>query len=169
MPGPLPNVNVSTTFVGAGNAAGLFPVITPAPTPSPGPGNTNPAAERSVSPAGRAVDVFTSAPATPALGLIALVVAFLLVMTRLSVRRRRKDATGFLPEITPAPTPSPGPGPGNTNPAAERSVSPAGRAEDVASAPATPALGLIALVVAFLLVMTRLFVRRRINRRERGA
>jgi len=87
MPGPLPNVNVSTTFVGAGNAAGLFPVITPAPTPSPGPGNTNPAAERSVSPAGRAADV-ASAPATPTLGLIALVTAFLLLMTRLFVRRR---------------------------------------------------------------------------------
>jgi hypothetical protein len=91
MPGPVPNVNVSTTFVGAGNAAGLFPEITPAPTatPSPGPGNTNPVAERSVSPAGRALDVFTSAPATPALGLIALAAAFLLVMTRLFVRRRK--------------------------------------------------------------------------------
>jgi len=88
MPGPLANVNVSTTFVGAGNAAGLFPVITPAPTPSPGPGNTNPVAERNVSPAGRAVDVFTNGPATPTLGLIALVTAFLLVMTRLFVRRR---------------------------------------------------------------------------------
>jgi hypothetical protein len=37
------------------------------------------------------------------------------------------------------------------------------------SGPATPTLGFIALVTAFLLVMTRLFVRRRINRRERGA
>jgi hypothetical protein len=169
MPGPVPNVNVSTTFVGAGNAAGLFPEITPAPTPSPGPGNTNPAAERSVSPAGRALDVFSSAPATPALGLIALVIAFLLLMTRLSVRRRKKDAAGLFPEITPAPTPSPGPE--GTNPAAERSASPAGQAADgFTSAPATPALGLIALAAAaFLLVMTRLFVRRRKNRRGPAA
>jgi hypothetical protein len=88
MPGPIPDVNVSTTFVGAGNAAGLFPVITAAPTPSPGPAGTNPAAERGFSPAGRAVDVVTSAPATPVLGLIALVIAFLLAMARLSGRRR---------------------------------------------------------------------------------
>jgi hypothetical protein len=168
MPGPVPNVNVSTTFVGAGNAAGLFPEITPAPTPSPGPANTNPVAGSSVSPAGRALDVFTSAPATPALGLIALVIAFLLLMTRLSVRRRKKDAAGLFSEITPAPAPSPGPE--GTNPAGERSASPAGQAADVfTSAPATPALGLIALAAAFLLVMTRLFVRRRKNRRGPGA
>jgi len=86
MPGPIPNV--STTFVGAGNAAGLFPEITPAPTPSPAPEGTNPAAERSVNPAGQAFGVVTNAPAASALGLIALVVAFLLVMTRLFVRRR---------------------------------------------------------------------------------
>jgi F0F1-type ATP synthase membrane subunit c/vacuolar-type H+-ATPase subunit K len=104
----------------------------------------------------------------PALGLIALVVAFLLLMTRLSVRRRKKDAAGLFPEITPAPTPSPGPE--GTNPAAERSASPAGQAADgFTGAPATPALGLIALAAAFLLVMTRLFVRRRKNRRGPGA
>ena len=166
MPGPIPNV--TTTFVGAGNAAGLFPEITPAPTPSPGPAGTNPAAAPSANPAGQALGIVTSAPVASALGLIALAVAFLLVMTRLSVRRRKKDAAGLSPEITPAPTPSPGPE--GTNPAAERSVSPAGQAADVfTSAPARPALGLIALVVAFLLVMTRLFVRRRTNRRGPGA
>jgi hypothetical protein len=164
MPGPIPNVNVSSSFVGAGNAAGLFPEITPPPTPSPGPEGTNPAAERSVSPAGQAVGIVTSAPATSALGLIALVVAFLLVITRLPARRRKKDVAGLFPEVTPVPTPSPGPE--GTNPAAERSVSPAGQAADVfTSTSATPALGLIALVVAFLLVMARLFVRRRTNRR----
>jgi hypothetical protein len=163
-----PGPNLSTTLVGAGNAAGLFPVITAAPTPSPGPAGTNPAAERSVSPAGQAVGVVTSAPATPVLALIALGVAFLLAMTRLSVRRRRKDTARVVPQITPAPTPSPGPA--STNPAAERNVSPAGRAEDVStSASATPVLGLIALGVAFLLVTTRLFARRRRNRRGPGA
>ena len=87
MPGPLPDPNV-ITVVGAGNAAGLFPEITPAPTPSPGPGSTSPAAQRSVSPAGRAVEVFTSAPATPVLGIIAMAAGFLLMMILLSVRRR---------------------------------------------------------------------------------
>jgi len=84
MPGPIPNV--STTFVGAGNAAGLFPEITPAPTPSPG--RTGPAAQRSVSPAGRAEEIFTSAPATPVVGIIAMAVGFLLMMILLAVRRR---------------------------------------------------------------------------------
>jgi hypothetical protein len=89
MPGPIPDLNPSTIVVGAGNAAGLFPEITPAPTPSPGPGSTSPAAaERGAGSAGRAVDVITSAPATSILGLIALAVAFLLVMTGRYPRRR---------------------------------------------------------------------------------
>jgi hypothetical protein len=45
-------------------------------------------AERRISDAGRVVDVFTGAPATPVLALVALVIAFLLMMTRLSARRR---------------------------------------------------------------------------------
>ena len=139
MPGPIPNVNVSTTFVGAGNAAGLFPEITPAPTPSPGPEGTNPAAERSVSPAGQALGIVTSAPATSALGLIALVVAFLLVITRLPVRRRKKDVAGLFPEITPAPTPSPGPEGTNRQPAQRQ---PGRAAADVfTSTSATPGTG----------------------------
>jgi hypothetical protein len=89
MPGPIPGPNV-TTVVGAGNAAGLFPVITPAPTASPGPPGTDPAAERNFSPAGRAGGIVTSTPAAPVLGLIALVVAFVLAMTRRSLYRRKK-------------------------------------------------------------------------------
>jgi hypothetical protein len=110
------------------------------------------------------VGIVTSAPVASALGLVALAVAFLLMMTRLSVRTRKKDSAGLPGEITPAPTPSPGPE--GISPAAERSASPAGQAADVfTSAPARPTLGLIALVVGFLLVMTRLFVRRRTTRR----
>jgi hypothetical protein len=85
MPGPLLDPNV-ITIVGAGNAAGLFPEITPAPTPSPG--GTSPAAERSVSPAGRAQEIITSAPATPMAGIIVMAVGFLLMMILLAVRRR---------------------------------------------------------------------------------
>jgi hypothetical protein len=166
----MPGSNLSTTLVGAGNAAGLFPVITPTPTPSPGPAGTNPAAENTVSPAGRAVDVVTDAPATPVLALIGLAVAFLLVMTRLSGRGRRKRPARVVPQITPTPAPIPSPAPAGTDPAAEHNVSPAGRAEDIsAGAPATPVLGLIALGVAFLLVTTRLFARRRRARRGPGA
>jgi hypothetical protein len=162
----MPGSNLSTTLVGAGNAAGLFPVITPAPAPSPGPVGTDPVAEHSVSPAGQAVDVVTSAPATPVLALIGLAVAFLLAMSRLSVRRRRKHIAGPFPQITPAaPIPTPA-GLAGTNPAAEHNASPAGQAVDVsAGAPATPVLGLIALGVAVLLVTTRLFARRGRNRR----
>jgi hypothetical protein len=165
----MPGSNLSTTVVGAGNAAGLFPVIAPSPTPSPGPAGTNPAAEHDVSPAGQAVDVVT-APATTVLALIGLAVAFLLAMTRVSVRRRRKPPAGVVPPITPDPIPTPGPGPVATNPAAEHDVSPAGRAEDVVTgAPGPPVLGLIALGIAFLLVTTRLFARRRRDRRGPGA
>jgi hypothetical protein len=90
------------------------------------------------------------------------------VMTRLPGRRRKKGAAALRPEITPAPIPSPAPE--GTDPAAERSVSPAGQAADVFTrAPARRALGLIALVVAFLLVVTRLFVRRRTSKRGPGA
>jgi len=161
----MPGSNLSTTLVGAGNAAGLFPVITPAPAPSPGPVGTDPVAEHGVSPAGQAVDVVTSAPATPVLALIGLVVAFLLMMTRRSARRRRKHPAGPFPEITP-PAPGPSPGLAGPNPAAEHNVSPAGQAADVsAGAPVTPVLGLIALGVAVLLVTSRLFARRRRNRR----
>jgi hypothetical protein len=113
---------------------------------------------------GQALGVVTSTPATPLLGLIALMIAFLLLMSRVSVRRRKKDSAGLVPEIAPAPTPSMGPD--GASPAADRSARPAGQAAGiVTSAPATPALGLIALVGAILLVMTRLFVRRRTSRR----
>jgi hypothetical protein len=117
---------------------------------------------------GQALGVATSAPATPILGLVALMIAFLLVMTRRSMRTRKKDAAGLIPEITPAPIPSLGPD--GTSPAAERSVSPAEQpAGVVTSAPAMPGPELIALVAASLLVIARLFMRRQANRRGPGA
>lgn len=105
IPGPIPDLNVaSTTVIGAGNAASLFPEITPAPIPSPAaaspppaspaPASNAPAAEGSTSPAGRVADAFARASGAPrlaaqVLGLIALALAFLLTVTRLSVRRRK--------------------------------------------------------------------------------
>ena len=79
-------------FVGAGNAAGLFPAITPSPGASPGPSasasaspskqNTAPAAD--ASPVSLGTPVFTAQVA----GLIALGLAIMLTVTRLSVRKR---------------------------------------------------------------------------------
>jgi hypothetical protein len=83
-------------FVGAGNAAGLFPSIapshgaSPAPTTSaqepaqvkPSKRNTAPAAD--ASPVSLGTPVFTAQVA----GLIALGLAIMLTVTRLSVRRR---------------------------------------------------------------------------------
>jgi len=94
LPGPIPDPNAtSTTVISAGNASGLFPEITPGPAPSPAPASHLPAPGRSANPAGRAADASTTAPGTPVLtaqvlGLIALALAFLLAMTRLSLRRR---------------------------------------------------------------------------------
>ena len=74
--------------IAAGNASALFPEITPAA------GSTAPA-ERGASQAGQMADAVTGTPGTAVLtaqvlGLIALVVAFLLAMARLSRRRRSK-------------------------------------------------------------------------------
>jgi hypothetical protein len=82
-------------FIGAGNAANLFPTIGPSPGASPGPTaaaasaqptkqNTGPVSE--ASPAALGTPVFTAQVA----GLIALGVAIMLTVTRLSVRRRSK-------------------------------------------------------------------------------
>jgi hypothetical protein len=94
--GPIPALNgEASMFIGAGNAANLFPAIGPSPGASPGPGaaatatqpdkrNTGPVSE--ASPVSAATPVFTAQVA----GLIALGVAIMLTVTRLSVRRRSK-------------------------------------------------------------------------------
>ena len=80
-------------FVGAGNAANLFPTIGPSPGASPSPTvagaqpttrNTGPVSE--ASPVSLGTPVFTAQVA----GLIVLGVAIMLTVTRLSVRRRSK-------------------------------------------------------------------------------
>lgn len=88
--GPVPAVgNVSTSLIGPGNAAGLFPSISPSATPDPAPGGSAP-------PGPGTGPVTSSSPlafAQPGLtgqaaGLIALAFAILLTVTRLSLRRR---------------------------------------------------------------------------------
>ncbi len=89
--GPIPDLNgVSSSLIGAGNAAGLFPAIFPSPTSSPSPGihpvqgrrNANPVSESSA--LGLEKPVLTGQLA----GLIALAVAVMLTVTRLSLRKR---------------------------------------------------------------------------------
>ncbi|MBV9206061.1 MAG: hypothetical protein JO037_11800 [Actinobacteria bacterium] len=104
-PLPVPDLNgtTSTTLIDAGNAAALFPEITPAATPSPAPGGVPAAAGPQGAgggPAGaeqRVADASSPASGTrgltaQGLGLIALALAVLLGMTRLSVRRRGRTA-----------------------------------------------------------------------------
>jgi hypothetical protein len=103
--GPLPSLNQITTvitgtkksLVGAGDASGLFPKISPSATPSPAPGSrapdkpyapdrqkTHPVSETYNLAAGK------SALSAQIVGLIAIAIAVLLVVTRLSVRRRSR-------------------------------------------------------------------------------
>ena len=89
--GPVPNLNsVSSSLIGAGNAAGLFPAIIPSATPSSSPGI--PAAGRQAE--CRAGLRFLGARVRetgthrPGGGLIALAVAIMLTVTRLSLRKR---------------------------------------------------------------------------------
>jgi hypothetical protein len=89
--GPIPNLNsVTSSLIGAGNAAGLFPAINPVATPSPSPGNGTSDARRNAEPAaGSAAIAFVKPGLTGQVaGLIALLVAVLLTVTRLSLRRR---------------------------------------------------------------------------------
>jgi hypothetical protein len=90
-PGPVPNLN--STLIAAGNASGLFPEIAPAPVPSPAAGTPPQEAAHGAAPAERVADASTRALGTPVLtaqvmGLIALALAVMLTVTRLSVRRR---------------------------------------------------------------------------------
>jgi hypothetical protein len=89
--GPVPNLNsVSSSLIGAGNASGLFPAISPGATPSPSPGNSTADGRRNAEPAaGSAAIAFVKPGLTGQVaGLIALLVAVLLTVTRLSLRRR---------------------------------------------------------------------------------
>lgn len=89
--GPVPNLNsVSSSLIGAGNASGLFPAISPGATPSPSPGTGTSDGRRNAGPAtGSAAVAFVTPGLTGQVaGLVALLVAVLLTVTRLSLRRR---------------------------------------------------------------------------------
>src|SRR6266567_1300520 len=87
--GPIPNLNgVSSQLIGAGNAAGLFPAINPSATPSPSPGSPAPGSQRRPAPDSSAIAFIQPGLTGQVAGLIALAVAVLLTVTRLSLRRR---------------------------------------------------------------------------------
>jgi hypothetical protein len=88
--GPIPNLNgASSSLIGAGNASGLFPAINPAPVPSPTPG-ANAQGQPNAQPATGASPLAFARPglAGQVAGLIALAVAVLLTVTRMSLRKR---------------------------------------------------------------------------------
>jgi hypothetical protein len=96
--GPIPNLNgISSQLIGAGDASGLFPAISPSATPSPLPGGQALGGEAKGRPAPSSSAIAFVQPGLTGqvAGLIALAVAVLLTVTRLSLRRRfrsRKQA-----------------------------------------------------------------------------
>jgi hypothetical protein len=88
--GPVPNLNsVSSSLIGAGNASELFPAINPGATPSPSPGNGADRRNAAAPAPGSSAIAFVQPGLTGQVaGLIALAVAVLLTVTRLSLRRR---------------------------------------------------------------------------------
>jgi hypothetical protein len=89
--GPIPNLNgVSSRLIGAGDASGLFPAINPSATPSPSPGTPAPGGEAKgrPNPSSSAIAFVKPGLTGQVAGLIALAVAVLLTVTRLSLRRR---------------------------------------------------------------------------------
>jgi hypothetical protein len=81
-------------FIGAGNAANLFPTISPSPgaRPDPSATATAPPTKRDAGPVSEASPVSLGTPVFTAqvAGLILLGLAIMLTVTRLSVRRRSK-------------------------------------------------------------------------------
>ena len=88
-----PNLNsTADPRTGAGSPADLPPGVSPAATPSPAPETGARTAERGVGPA---ADASATSPGLPilAVGLIAVALVLMLAMTRLFARRRT-DARG---------------------------------------------------------------------------
>ena len=80
------------------------------PYPQPRPGRYQPGSRAQRQPGRAGGGHRHECTRTSALGLIALAVAFLLVITRLPRRRRKKDVAGLFPEGHACPHPQPGPG-----------------------------------------------------------
>lgn len=98
--GPMPNLNgASSQLIGAGSASGLFPWVSPSATPSPTPEGQAAGGQGTDRPVpGSSAIAFVQPGLTGQVaGLIALAVAVLLTVTRLSLRKRfrsRKQGSG---------------------------------------------------------------------------
>jgi hypothetical protein len=87
--------NENNSLIGAGNAASLFPQISPSASPSPAPG-TDVGSSGKAKTKGKAdgsppvslLPLGMPVVTAQVVGLIALAVAFLLALTRISLRRR---------------------------------------------------------------------------------
>ena len=98
--GPIPNLNgVSSSLIGsslihAGNASGLFPAIVPSATPNPAPTIQPQRSKRDSQPVSDSSALGLGKPGLTGqvAGLIALALAIMLTVTRLSVRRRFRKA-----------------------------------------------------------------------------
>jgi hypothetical protein len=87
--GPIPNLNgIASQLIGAGDASGLFPAINPSATPSPSPGDPAPGGQRRPAPDSSAIAFVQPGLTGQVAGMIALAVAVLLTVTRLSLRKR---------------------------------------------------------------------------------
>jgi hypothetical protein len=95
--GPIPDLNsipnlnsISSSLIGAGNAAGLFPAIIPSTTPGSSPGIQPSAGQRTAEPISESSALGFGKPGLTGqvAGLIALAVAIMLTVTRLSLRKR---------------------------------------------------------------------------------
>jgi len=92
--GPIPNLNnISSQLIGPGNASGLFPAISPTASPNPSPAGGAQAGKQNAAPVSDASPVALGQPGLSGqlAGLIALALAVLLTVTRLSLGRRLRS------------------------------------------------------------------------------
>ena len=93
--GPIPDLNgVSSSLVGAGNASSLFPAIIPSATPNSSPGIQPQGSKRDAQPVSDSSALGLGKPGLTGqvAGLIALALAIMLTVTRLSLRKRFRKA-----------------------------------------------------------------------------
>jgi len=92
--GPIPNLNgVSSQLIGAGNASSLFPAISPSASPNSAPGTSSQAGKGNAEPISGASPVALTQPglAGQLAGLVALALAVVLAVTRVSLGRRLRS------------------------------------------------------------------------------
>jgi len=89
--GPIPNLNsISSSLIGAGNASSLFPAIIPSAAPNSSPGIQPQGGKRNAEPVSDSSALGFGQPGLTGqlAGLIALALAVMLTVTRLSLRKR---------------------------------------------------------------------------------